>query len=148
MSPLHTTRPLYFWNFGSNSEILRWQMSINDAKCTVAPDALASSITCFLLLTFCQVPRRNFLQFFPFLVHRCFCSRNFHNLRHTSFWVVSDFRQLPCGYFSNFFHSLSAAAFASGIFIALGRGINWCRRLKMVQWVDSFPCNVIFMIFM
>ena len=39
----------------------------------VAPDILASSITLFLHFDFGQVPRRNFLQFFPFLVHCCFC---------------------------------------------------------------------------
>ena len=61
--------------------IFRWQLSINDAKWIVAPVVLASSITCFWLLT-CQVPRRNFLQFFPFFVHRCFCCRNFHSRRH------------------------------------------------------------------
>ena len=36
----------------------------------------------FLTSDFCQVPRRNFLQFFPFLVHCCFCCRNVHSLRH------------------------------------------------------------------
>ena len=36
---------------------------------------------------FCQVPRRNFLQFFPFLIHRCFCCRNFHSLRHRNKFV-------------------------------------------------------------
>ena len=34
-----------------------------------------------------QVPRRNFLQFFPFLVHRCFRCRNFHSLRHRNKFV-------------------------------------------------------------
>ena len=32
-----TTRPLYFWCFASNSEFFKWNMSINDAKWTVAP---------------------------------------------------------------------------------------------------------------
>ena len=32
MSPRSTTRPLYFWNWGSTSEFLRWQISMNDAK--------------------------------------------------------------------------------------------------------------------
>ena len=36
----------------------------------------------FLTFDFRQVPRRNFLQFFPFLVHCCFRCRNFHSLRH------------------------------------------------------------------
>ena len=51
-SPRSTTRPLYFWNCGSNSEFLRWQRSIHDAKCTVLPSFLASAITSFLFLTF------------------------------------------------------------------------------------------------
>ena len=29
----------------------------------------------------CQVPRRNFLQFFPFLVHCCLCCWNFYGFR-------------------------------------------------------------------
>ena len=41
----------------------------------------------FLTFDFCQVPRRNFLQFFPFLVHCCFCCRNFHSLRHRNKFV-------------------------------------------------------------
>ena len=36
----------------------------------------------FLTFDFRQLPRRNFLQLFPFLVHRCFRCRNFHTLRH------------------------------------------------------------------
>ena len=36
----------------------------------------------FLTFDFGQVPRRNFLQFFPFLVLRCFCCKNFRSLRH------------------------------------------------------------------
>ena len=51
ISPRSTTQPLYFWCFASNSAFFRWHMSINDAKWTVAPVVLASSIT-FLLLTF------------------------------------------------------------------------------------------------
>ena len=32
MSPRSTTRPLYFWNLGSNSEFLRWHMSFRVEK--------------------------------------------------------------------------------------------------------------------
>ena len=35
----------------------------------------------FLTSDFCQVPRRNVLQFFQFLVHRCFRCRIFFGLR-------------------------------------------------------------------
>ena len=41
----------------------------------------------FLTFDFCQVPRRKFLQFFPFLVHCCFCCWNFHGLRHRNKFV-------------------------------------------------------------
>ena len=41
----------------------------------------------FLTFDFRQVPRRKFLQFFPFLVHCCFCCRNFHSLRHMNKFV-------------------------------------------------------------
>ena len=47
MSPRSSTLPLYFWKRGSNSEFLRWQRSINDAKWTFLPLFLASSITFF-----------------------------------------------------------------------------------------------------
>ena len=48
----NTTRLLYFWCFVSNSKFFRWQMSINDAKCTFLLSVLASSITSDLFLTF------------------------------------------------------------------------------------------------
>ena len=41
----------------------------------------------FFTSDFCQVPRRNFLQFFPFLVHCCFCCWNFYGLRHRNKFV-------------------------------------------------------------
>ena len=44
MSPRSTSRPLYFWYWGSNSEFLRWQRSISDATWTFLPLFLASSI--------------------------------------------------------------------------------------------------------
>ena len=72
-----------FLVFASNSAFFRWQMSINDAKWTVAPLVLPSSIACFsLLFDFCQAPRRNFVQFLPFFIHSCFCCWDFHGLRH------------------------------------------------------------------
>ena len=49
--------------FVSNSAFFRWQMSINDAKWTVAPDVRASSITCFLLLTFVKFHAEMFSNF-------------------------------------------------------------------------------------
>ena len=36
----------------------------------------------FLTSDFRQVPRRIFLQIFPFLIHCCLCCRNFHGLEH------------------------------------------------------------------
>ena len=41
----------------------------------------------FLTFDFRQVPRRNFLQFFPLLVHCCFRCRNLHSLRHRNKFV-------------------------------------------------------------
>ena len=43
--------------------IFRWQMSMNDAKWTVAPDALASSMTSFLFLTFVKFHAEIFSNF-------------------------------------------------------------------------------------
>ena len=51
MSPRTTALPSYLWYWGSSSEFLRWQRSINDAKWTFLPLVLASLITSFLLLT-------------------------------------------------------------------------------------------------
>ena len=87
ISPRRTTRPLYFWCFASNSAFFRWQMSINDAKWTFAALRPCFIDHLFLTFDFCQVPRRNFLQFFPFFVHCCFCCRNFHSLRHRNKFV-------------------------------------------------------------
>ena len=41
----------------------------------------------FLTSDFRQVPRRNLLQFFPFLVRCCLCCRNFHGLGHKNKFV-------------------------------------------------------------
>ena len=73
----------------------------------------------FLNFDLCQVPRRKFLQFFPFLVHCCFRIRNFHRLEQWNklvhqivmthriiafacdvvfvFCRLKRFRSLPCG---------------------------------------------------
>ena len=56
MSPRSTTRPLYFWNSGFNSEFLRWQMSINEAKWTFFLSLCASRITSFFALQVVQIP--------------------------------------------------------------------------------------------
>ena len=50
-------------------------------------------------------------------------------------FLASDFRQLPCWYFLQVSHYFATAAFASGIFIAWGIGMNLCTRL---QWVIEF----------
>ena len=63
LSPRRTTRPLYFWCFASNSAFFRWQMSINDAKWTVIARCPCFIDHLFLTSDFCQIPRRNFLQF-------------------------------------------------------------------------------------
>ena len=86
MSPRSTTLPLYFWCRGSNSELLRWQRSINDAKWTFLPLFLASSITSFLFLTFVSCHAEIFSNF-PFFHHCCLCIWNFHCLRHRNEFV-------------------------------------------------------------
>ena len=98
--PRSTTRPLHSRNCGSNSEFLRWQISINDATGAIWLSVLASS-------------------------------------DHLTF--VFDFRQLPCQYFLQFSHYLSTAAFASGIFMASGIGINLCTRLWWLNKFTPFP---------
>ena len=103
MSPRSTPRPLNFWNLGSNSEFLRWQMSINDAKCTVLP---------------------------------CFIDHLF---------FVSDFRQLPCRYLFKFFLFCMHCFW---YFHCWRHRNTFVHEIVMVQRVDSFPCNVVFMIFM
>ena len=87
ISPRRATWPLFFWCFASNSAFFKWHMSINDAKWTFAPYILCFIDHFFLTSDFCQVPRRNFLQVFPFLVLHCFCCRNFHSLRHKNKFV-------------------------------------------------------------
>ena len=87
MSPRSTTRPLYFWCFASISAFFRWQMSINDAKWTVAPDVLASSITSFLLLTFVRSHARIFSNFSHSSSTAAFRCGNLHGLRHRNKFV-------------------------------------------------------------
>ena len=57
-------------------------MSINDAKWTVAPAVLASSITSFLLLTFVKVHAKIFYNFSHSFSTAAFRCRNFHGLKH------------------------------------------------------------------
>ena len=52
---------------------------------------------------------------------------------------ASDFRQLPCRDFLEFFPLFSTAAFASGTFIAWGIGINLCTRLQRLNEFKPFP---------
>ena len=51
MSPWGTTRPMYFWNFGSNYEFLRWQMSIRVEKRYVLS---SFCVLCWPLFFFCS----------------------------------------------------------------------------------------------
>ena len=77
MSARSTTLSLYFWCFASKSAFFRWQMSINDAKWTVAPAVLASSITIFLLLTFVKFHGDFFSNFPHSLSTAAFAARIF-----------------------------------------------------------------------
>ena len=72
-----TTRPLYFWCFASNSAFFKWHVSISDAKWTVAPFVLTSSITSFLLLTFVRFHAEIFSNFAHSLSTAAFAARIF-----------------------------------------------------------------------
>ena len=62
LSPRSTTLPLYFWCWGSNSEFLRWQRSINDAKVSFSALIPCFIDHLFLVSEFCQLPCQYFLQ--------------------------------------------------------------------------------------
>ena len=56
-----------------------------------------------------------------------------------------DFSHIPCWNSLKFFHSLSTAAFASGIFIACGIGVILCTKIVMHYRILSFSRDVFFM---
>ena len=56
-----------------------------------------------------------------------------------TFFLGSDFVSGQAGSVSSFSHSLSTAAFVSGIFIALGTGINLCTRLQWFRELIPSP---------
>ena len=87
MSPQRTTRPLYFWYWGSSSEFFRWQRSINDAKWTFQPLFLASSITSFLFLSFVSCRAGVFFSFSLLFYYCCLCIWNLHCLKHRNEFV-------------------------------------------------------------
>ena len=62
----------------------------------------------------------------------------------TSFFLT--FVSCHAGIFSIFPHSFSTAAFASGIFMAWGTGINLCTRLQWLNELMPLPCDVVFMV--
>ena len=81
MSPRSTTRPLYFWNIGSGSEFLRWQMSISVAKRTILFSfCFQNDLSVALYIG--HLPRWQLFELVPFFVHCCFRIRNFYRLRH------------------------------------------------------------------
>ena len=65
-----------FWCFASNSAFFKWLISISEATWNFAPFVLVSSIISLLLLIFVRFHAGIFSNF-PFLVHCCFCCRNF-----------------------------------------------------------------------
>ena len=69
-----------FWYWGSNSEFLWWQRSINDAKNeTFLPLFLWSLLSCFWLSSAAMA---GFCQFFPLFLHCRLCIWIFSCLRH------------------------------------------------------------------
>ena len=61
--------------------------------------------------------------------------------RITSFFCSSFYPKSKAGVASSFFYSLSTAAFASGIFIACGIGINLCTKLSCT--IELYPLPAI-----
>ena len=85
MSPRSTTRPLYFWNCGSNSAILRWHVSINVPKWTSFLSFCASRMTSFLLLTLSSFYAGIASSFFHSLPTAAFASGNFRQRHRNKF---------------------------------------------------------------
>ena len=61
-----------------------WHFTMQNELCARRP-CFINHI--FLTSDFRQIPRWSFLQFFTFLVHRCFCCKNFHGWRHKNKFV-------------------------------------------------------------
>ena len=87
ISPRSTTRPFVFLvlclQFGilQMTDVHEWgKMNF----CALRPSFIDHL---FLTSDFRQVPRRNFLQCFTFLVHCCLCCGNFHGLGHRNKFV-------------------------------------------------------------
>ena len=66
-------------------------MSINEANWTFILISLCFQINLLFALGFLQIPCWNYLELFPFLVHRGFCIRNFHRLWHRDELVLQIF---------------------------------------------------------
>ena len=79
-----TTRPLDFWCSATNYAFFKWQTSISEAKWTVAPFVLASSIS-FLLLTFAKF-HAEILQFLNSLSTAAYAAGIFHSLPLPAIW--------------------------------------------------------------
>ena len=78
-----TTGPLYYRNLGSNSEFLRWHMSLlSVAKRTVLPSFCASSMTSSFVPDFRHLPCWQFVALLPLLVHSGLSIRYFHCWMH------------------------------------------------------------------
>ena len=151
MSPRSTTRPLYFWYFGSISAFLRWQMSINVAKWTFLLLFLCLTENIFLALRLIHMLRRDLLELLPFFIHRGFRIQNFHRLGHwnkfmhqivVSHWIESflldvivmitsrksGLQTLPCGFVS--FHCTSVLGFLVWVNVSTRYSFLW------------FPCTL------
>ena len=89
---------LLFW---FKSAFFEWQMSIDDAKWTVTPDVLASSITCFLHLTLVKFHAEIFSNFSHSLSTAAFAAGIFiawgirMNL-WTKLLCCNEFSPFPC----------------------------------------------------
>ena len=89
VSPRSTTLPLYFWYWGSSSEFLRWQRSINDGKWTFLHLFFASSITSYLFLTFVSCHAKIFSSFSHYFSTAAFAS-GFFLMLEASEWICAQ----------------------------------------------------------
>ena len=68
-------------------------------------------------------------------------------LPESPLFLLLTLSKFDAGIVSSFFHSLSTASFASGIFIACGIRINFVHQIVMCHRSKPFTCNVILVVF-
>ena len=82
LSPRSTTRPLHFWNVGSNSAFFEMTDVHQCGKLGFRVVSLCFQKNLLSAFNFVQLPCWNRFELLPFLVQCWFCIRNFHRLGH------------------------------------------------------------------